>query len=54
MPARVIKRNGKRVDNLDQVHIPDPVSQEFCRLNAKIDKLERELLKYKEKEEKGE
>ena len=52
VPARVIKRNGKRVDNLDQVHIPDPVSQEFCRLNAKIDRLEKELAKYKE--EKGE
>ena len=47
VPARVIKRNGKRVDNLDQVHIPDPVSQEFCRLNAKIEKLEKELAKYK-------
>ena len=54
VPARVIKRNGKRIDNLDQVHIPDPVSQEFCKLNAKIEKLEKELKKYKEKEEKGE
>lgn len=50
VPARVIKRNGKRVDNLDQVHIPDPVSQEFCKLNAKIDKLEKELAKYKGEE----
>ena len=50
VPARVIKRNGKRVDNLDQVHIPDPVSQEFCRLNAKIDKLEKELAKFKGEE----
>ncbi len=50
VPARVIKRNGKRVDNLDQVHIPDPVSQEFCRLNAKIDKLEKELAEYKKGE----
>ena len=41
VPARVVKRNGKRVDNLDQVHIPDPVSQEFCRLNAKIERLEK-------------
>ena len=54
LPARVIKRKGKRVDNLDQLHIPDAVSQEFCRLNAKIEKLEKELAKYKEKEEKGE
>ena len=50
VPARVIKRNGKRVDNLDQVHIPDPVSQEFCRLNAKIERLEKELAKYKGEE----
>lgn len=49
VPARVVKRNGKRVE-LDQVHIPDPVSQEFCRLNAKIDKLEKELAKYKGEE----
>ena len=25
VPARVVKRNGLRVDSLDQVHIPDPV-----------------------------
>ena len=42
-PARVIKRDGKRVDNLDQVHIPDPVQQEFDRLNKKIEALEAEL-----------
>ncbi len=47
VPARVVKQNGKRVDNLDQVHIPDPVSQELCRLNAKIDKLQKELAEYK-------
>ena len=34
-PARVIKRDGKRVDNLDQIHIPDPVQQEFDKLNKK-------------------
>ncbi len=42
-PARVIKRDGKRVDNLDQVHIPDPVQQEFDKLNKKIEALEAEL-----------
>lgn len=42
-PARVIKRDGKRVDNLDQVHIPDPVQQEFDRLTKKIEALEAEL-----------
>ena len=42
-PARAVKRDGKRVDNLDQIHIPDPVSQEFDKLNKRIAELEAEL-----------
>ncbi len=42
-PARVVKRDGKRVDMLDQVHIPDPVMQEFEKLYKRIDELESEL-----------
>lgn len=42
-PARVVKRDGKRVDMLDQVHIPDPVMQEFEKLYKRIDELENEL-----------
>lgn len=52
VPARVVKRDGKRIDNLDQVHIPDPVSQELCRLNVKIEQLQKELEKYKKDESK--
>ncbi len=48
VPARIVKRNGVRVDNLDQVHVPDPVAQEICRLELKIANLETELKKYKE------
>ena len=43
VPARIVRRNGARVAPLDQVHIPDPVSQELCRMSAKIDKLTAEL-----------
>ncbi len=43
VPARVVKRGSQRVNDLDQVHIPDPVSQELCRMGAKIDKLTKEL-----------
>ena len=43
VPARVVKRGSKRVNDLDQVHIPDPVSQELCKMTAKIDKLSAEL-----------
>lgn len=46
-PARVIKRNGKRVDNLDQIHNPDPVAQEICKLNIRIEHLEKELEQYR-------
>ena len=45
VPARVAKRNGIRVGDLDQIHIPDPVSQELCKLHKKIDDLEKMLLK---------
>lgn len=42
-PARVVKRDGKRVDNLDQIHMPDPVAQEFDKLYKRIGELENEL-----------
>mgnify|MGYP000416386368 CR=1 FL=1 len=42
IPAKGVKRNDRRVD-LDQVHIPDPVSQELCRLTHKIELLEKRI-----------
>lgn len=47
-PARVVKRNGKRVDKLDHIHTPDPLSQEICLLKAKIDKLEKHIKELEE------
>ncbi len=44
VPARIVKINHKRVSDLDQVHIPDPVSQELCRLQAQLDRLEKKLM----------
>ncbi len=43
IPARVVRRAGAKVDDLDQIHIPDPISQELCKLEVKIKKLEDEL-----------
>lgn len=44
VPARVVRQNGVRVSqDLDQVHIPDPVSQELCRQRARIEELEKKL-----------
>jgi len=42
IPARVVKRNNVRVD-LDQVHMPDPVSQEICRLRVQMEALEKKI-----------
>lgn len=38
-PARIVKRDGQRVDDLDQVHIPDPLKQELERLERMIEEL---------------
>ena len=48
VPARIVKVGGKRVtEKLDHIHIPDPVSQEFCTMQKKIDDLEKKLEEYK-------
>lgn len=43
VPARVVKRDGVRVDDLDQVHVPDPVAQEIARLETEINMLKNQL-----------
>lgn len=44
IPAKVVKRQGQRVENdLDQIHVPDPVAQELRRLEEKLASLEAEL-----------
>ncbi len=46
VPARIVRLNGKRVNQcgeMDQIHIPDPVAQELCKLNLKLEHLEERL-----------
>lgn len=43
VPARVVRRNGKKIQDLDQIHIPDPVSQELCKMQYEIDKMKKKL-----------
>lgn len=43
IPARVARQGGRKVDDLDQIHIPDPVSQEFARLEQRINALSEAL-----------
>ena len=47
VPARVVKLNGEKVidgEDLDQIHIPDPVAQEIARLQDEINSL-KEIVK---------
>ena len=48
VPARIVKVNNRRVSNFDNVHIPDPVSQELCRLHAQIERLEKMIMEKNE------
>ncbi len=43
IPAKVVRRHGKPVNDFDQVNIPDPVAQELSKLQRKIDELTREV-----------
>ena len=43
VPARIVRLNGKKLDELDHIHIPDPVAQELCRLRVENEKLEKEM-----------
>ena len=44
VPARIVKRDGVKVNiDLDQIHIPDPVSQELCKHLVRIEKIEKKL-----------
>ena len=48
VPARVVKVDNIRVkDELDQTHIPDPISQELCKILHRVRDLEKELEKLK-------
>ena len=44
VPANVVRRNGERIcDSLDQIHIPDPISQKLCKLEYEIEQLRKKL-----------
>ncbi len=54
IPAKIVKREGMKVENdLDQIHIPDPVAQEIRRLEEKLIAMEAELTELKLQQEKN-
>ena len=49
VPARVVRQDGKKVNsqNLDQIHIPDPVKQKMDGLEKRIAELEETISNFK-------
>ncbi len=45
----MVKKDGIRVDDLDQINIPDPVAQEFARLREEIGTLKEKVDKLEER-----
>jgi serine O-acetyltransferase len=49
VPGRAVRRGTEKLspsmasEELDQIHIPDPVSQELCKLLSRIENLEKEV-----------
>lgn len=43
IPARVVRQDGKKVGQLDQIHIPDPVKQKMDALESRINELEQTI-----------
>ena len=57
VPARVVRVNGKPVyyaDDVDQIHVADPVVEEMMRMSQRIEELEKELHELKESNTKKE
>lgn len=50
VPARVVRINGVRPCNIDQVHFSDPVSQELCKLQFEFDTLKAQVEKLANKD----
>ena len=43
VPGRVVRLRGEKVEDLNQTKLPDPILEEFARLNARITVLEDKL-----------
>ena len=48
VPAKIVKQDGKRTQDLDQIHIPDPVQMELNKFKTRIDELENEIKELKQ------
>ena len=49
IPGRIVRIDGERVDDLDQIHLPDPVMQAITLNAQKIAELEEKIKKLEDK-----
>lgn len=54
VPARIVSRKTAPCSEMDQIHIPDPIAQELCKLKNQINRLETELNEMKAGKDGGE
>ena len=44
VPARVVRYKGEKIEQeLDQIHVPDPVSQELCKMRHELAQMQKQL-----------
>lgn len=41
VPGRIVKMAGEKVEELDQIKLPDPIMEEFKRVNKRLEELEK-------------
>ena len=56
VPGHVVKRNNQRLpqEELDQIHLPDPVKEELSMLSKRMQQMEIEIRQLKEERKDGE
>ena len=56
VPGHVVKRNNQRLpqEELDQIHLPDPVKEELSMLRKRMQQMEIEIRQLKEERKDGE
>ena len=43
IPAKIVRKQGQKMEQLDQIHIPDPVAQQIKALESKLSDLEAQI-----------
>lgn len=43
VPGRIVKQDGARISDMDQILLPDPILEELKRMNARLFELEKKL-----------